>query len=79
MERLSVDHGKKAKLEFAVYPAPQVPHFYSVPFTLKSRRNRSGDRSFLTCCDVHLREKCCAGNLLKPSADVNARGGVQAN
>jgi len=24
MERLSVDYGKKAKLEFAVYPAPQV-------------------------------------------------------
>merc|ERR1712227_1050391 len=24
MERLSVDYGKKAKLEFAVYPAPQI-------------------------------------------------------
>ena len=24
MERLSVDYGKKAKLQFAVYPAPQV-------------------------------------------------------
>lgn len=24
MERLSVDFGKKSKLEFAVYPAPQV-------------------------------------------------------
>ena len=24
MERLSVDYGKKAKLEFCVYPAPQV-------------------------------------------------------
>ena len=24
MERLSVDYGKKAKLEFAIYPAPQV-------------------------------------------------------
>lgn len=24
MERLSTDYGKKAKLEFAVYPAPQV-------------------------------------------------------
>ena len=24
MERLSVDYGKKAKLEFSVYPAPQV-------------------------------------------------------
>ena len=24
MERLSVDYGKKSKLEFAVYPAPHV-------------------------------------------------------
>lgn len=24
MERLSVDYGKRAKLEFAIYPAPQV-------------------------------------------------------
>ena len=24
MERLSVDYGKKSKLEFSVYPAPQV-------------------------------------------------------
>ena len=24
LERLSVDYGKKSKLEFAVYPAPQV-------------------------------------------------------
>ena len=24
MERLSIDYGKKAKLEFAIYPAPQV-------------------------------------------------------
>ena len=24
MERLSLDYGKKAKLEFAIYPAPQV-------------------------------------------------------
>ena len=24
MERLSLDYGKKSKLEFAVYPAPQV-------------------------------------------------------
>ena len=24
MERLSVDYGKKAKLEFSIYPAPQI-------------------------------------------------------
>ena len=28
MERLSVDYGKKSKLEFAVYPAPQVQECY---------------------------------------------------
>ena len=27
MERLSVDYGKKSKLEFAIYPAPQVSEF----------------------------------------------------
>ena len=27
MERLSVDYGKKSKLEFAIYPAPQVNMF----------------------------------------------------
>ena len=26
MERLSIDYGKKAKLEFVIYPAPQVRH-----------------------------------------------------
>lgn len=30
MERLSVDYGKKAKLEFCVYPAPQVQYIYNV-------------------------------------------------
>ena len=28
MERLSVDYGKKAKLEFSIYPAPQVTSIY---------------------------------------------------
>ena len=28
MERLSVDYGKKSKLEFSVYPAPQVRHTF---------------------------------------------------
>jgi tubulin alpha len=29
MERLSVDYGKKSKLEFAIYPAPQVSLLFS--------------------------------------------------
>ena len=33
MERLSVDYGKKSKLEFAIYPAPQV----SAPLLLASQ------------------------------------------
>jgi tubulin alpha len=39
MERLSVDYGKKSKLEFSIYPAPQVfthlfyPVFYGISFT----------------------------------------------
>ena len=28
MERLSVDYGKKSKLEFCIYPAPQVSTFF---------------------------------------------------
>ena len=27
MERLSVEYGKKSKLQFCIYPAPQVPFF----------------------------------------------------
>jgi hypothetical protein len=30
MERLSVDYGKKSKLEFAIYPAPQVGLFVEI-------------------------------------------------
>jgi hypothetical protein len=33
MERLSVDYGKKSKLEFAVYPAPQVRWKRNLPQT----------------------------------------------
>ena len=28
MERLSVDYGKKSKLEFSIYPAPEVRTLY---------------------------------------------------
>jgi hypothetical protein len=30
MERLSVDYGKKSKLEFCIYPAPQVENLSSL-------------------------------------------------
>jgi Tubulin/FtsZ family, GTPase domain len=32
MERLSVDYGKKSKLEFSVYPAPQVKRLKTLYF-----------------------------------------------
>ncbi len=32
MERLSVDYGKKAKLEFCIYPAPQVMYYFNCYF-----------------------------------------------
>ncbi len=40
MERLSVDYGKKSKLEFCIYPAPQVGllfgFFFHFPFLLRA-------------------------------------------
>ena len=35
LERLSVDYGKKSKLEFAIYPAPQVCHYFPSYCTVK--------------------------------------------
>lgn len=42
MERLSVDYGKKSKLEFSIYPAPQVRDlsfspFYPIAHSYKSK------------------------------------------
>ena len=34
MERLSVDYGKKSKLEFAIYPAPQVMVLFFAVFRI---------------------------------------------
>ena len=33
MERLSVDYGKKSKLEFSIYPAPQVLESHNISRT----------------------------------------------
>jgi tubulin alpha len=33
MERLSVDYGKKSKLEFCIYPAPQVSTAVVEPYS----------------------------------------------
>ena len=43
MERLSVDYGKKSKLQFAVYPAPQVgTHICSIPLVVAYRKKKCG-------------------------------------
>lgn len=40
MERLSVDYGKKSKLEFSIYPAPQVSQSnYFVRFNIPTLRH----------------------------------------
>ena len=50
MERLSVDYGKKAKLEFAVYPAPQVATAVVEPYnsilTTHNTLDHSGNATF---------------------------------
>lgn len=37
MERLSVDYGKKSKLEFSIYPAPQVSFELNINRKLQSQ------------------------------------------
>lgn len=49
MERLSVDYGKKSKLEFSIYPAPQVSPLVSVEIWVSLRtfiRNRVQPNAF---------------------------------
>ena len=41
MERLSVDYGKKSKLEFSIYPAPQVKETRSIATRNRTVRNLS--------------------------------------
>ena len=36
MERLSVDYGKKSKLEFCIYPAPQVKFIFNLLFVFEN-------------------------------------------
>jgi hypothetical protein len=40
MDRLSVDYGKKSKLEFSIYPAPQVSDFDLFIFWLQIERKQ---------------------------------------
>jgi hypothetical protein len=40
MERLSVDYGKKSKLQFCIYPAPQVLNFRRIHSAQLSRQLR---------------------------------------
>merc|ERR1712203_524100 len=45
MERLSVDYGKKSKLEFAVYPAPQVATAVVEPYNAISTTHTTLEHS----------------------------------
>ncbi|MPC11790.1 Tubulin alpha chain [Portunus trituberculatus] len=45
MERLSVDYGKKSKLQFTVYPAPQVPALY---YWVAEKSSTFG--KYMACC-----------------------------
>jgi len=40
MERLSVDYGKKSKLEFAIYPSPQISTAVVEPYSAFTILNR---------------------------------------
>ena len=53
MERLSVDYGKKSKLEFAVYPAPQV----SVKI-IKTGYNNGRGSLYVNCGLVNSEQVC---------------------
>ena len=35
MEKLSNDYGKKSKLTFSIYPAPEVGSLFTVPYTVR--------------------------------------------
>lgn len=48
MERLSVDYGKKSKLEFSIYPAPQVSLICSI-FIYFSHSNESLKNNCSAC------------------------------
>ena len=46
MERLSVDYGKKSKLEFSIYPAPQVATAVVEPYAQSCK--------YSSCTDVYI-------------------------
>ena len=66
MERLSVDYGKKSKLEFCIYPAPQVDIFYDLNLSVSclqevgnsvinndSHLAKVAARNHKSCCQNH--------------------------
>jgi len=55
LERLSVDYGKKSKIEFAIYPSPQVLfHLVELEFTVKIAVTTLADCSAHGACLCHL-------------------------
>ena len=47
MEKLSAEFGKKAKLEFSIYPAPQISTAIVEPYNVLSRESFVGVRKVL--------------------------------
>lgn len=58
MERLSVDYGKKSKLEFSVYPAPQVLYQLGcTPFILVEVQGTDSSLLNTKCCNYTVLHK----------------------
>lgn len=52
MERLSVDYGKKSKLEFSIYPAPQVSiirndEAFKTDYQIKKKLNQRNKKNYV--------------------------------
>ncbi|KAG0414097.1 hypothetical protein HPB47_008737 [Ixodes persulcatus] len=66
MERLSVDYGKKSKLEFSIYPAPQVAKMAAL-----FEYNRPLSKVRANACPPLLAHRC-ANDLLSAAFDVKS-------
>ena len=53
MERLSVDYGKKSKLEFSIYPAPQVKKLVSLLRYIKKNMTELMSNYFMHTFHMH--------------------------
>lgn len=62
LERLSTDYGKKSKLEFCVYPAPQLSSSVVEPYNSVLTTHATlehSDCSFMVRCFLAVRSSSC--------------------